>query len=106
MTIWGEFETGLGCGTGMGARGVRIETVAEQAFDQFLTWFKSDATVDPYLADQMLLPAALAEAPSTLITSKVTQRLITMAWVIKQFLPIHITIHGRDGEPGVIAVTR
>lgn len=85
---------------------MKIETVVEHAIDAFLPWFKSEATVDPFLADQILLPAAIAESPTTYTTSRVTQRLITMAWVIKQFLPIHITVFGRDGEPGKVTISR
>jgi RNA 3'-terminal phosphate cyclase (ATP) len=106
VTVWAEFEQGFGHGTAMGARGVKIETVVEHAIDAFLPWFKSEATVDPFLADQILLPAAIAESPTTYTTSRVTQRLITMAWVIKQFLPIHITVFGRDGEPGKVTISR
>ncbi|MBX7133619.1 MAG: hypothetical protein K1X67_13170 [Fimbriimonadaceae bacterium] len=106
VTIWAEFERGFGVGTATGARGVRIESVVENAYDNFFGWYKSDAAVDPFLADQMLLPAAIAESSSAFTTSRVTKRLITMSWVIKQFLPIHITVHGRDGEPGLVTVNR
>lgn len=106
VTVWAEFERGYGVGTAMGARGVRMESVVESAVDNFMGWFASDATVDPFLADQLLLPAAMAEGPSAYTTSRITARLITMAWVIKQFLPIHITVHGREGEPGSVTISR
>lgn len=69
-------------------------------------WSKSSATVDQFLADQALLPASLAEGKSVFHTPRVTRRLITVAWVIRQFLPIHVTIKGREGSPGKVTVER
>lgn len=106
VTLMAEFERGFGVGSAMGQRGVKVENVVNHAFDAFAEWFRSDATVDPYLADQLLLPAVLAGQPSSFTTSRVTQRLITMSWVIKQFLPSHITVLGREGERGAITISR
>lgn len=106
VSVMAEFERGMGSGGALGQRGVRIEHVTRQAFNEFSEWFVTDATVDPYLADQLLLPAVLAGAPSVIKTSRLTRRLITMAWVIKQFLPVHLTILGQEGEPGTIRVSQ
>ncbi len=105
-TVWAEFERGLGGATAMGARGVRMESVVQSAFESFFEWFKTDSTVDPFLADQLLLPSALAEGETTFSVSKLTSRFQTIAWVIKQFLPIHITIKGHEGEPGSVVIKR
>jgi RNA 3'-terminal phosphate cyclase (ATP) len=104
VTIWAEFENGIGGSTAMGARGIRIESVAQSAFDSFFQWYSTESTVDPYLADQILLTAIRAEGESTFMTPLITQRLLTKIWVIKQFLPIHITIRGQENEPGVIVI--
>ncbi len=106
ITVWAEFENGFGAGSAGGRPGVRIEQVAESAFANFAEWFDSDATVDPYLADQLLLPAAMAEGLTTYTTPCVTRRLVTMAWVVKQFLPIRVTVLGQEGSPGTVAVER
>jgi RNA 3'-terminal phosphate cyclase (ATP) len=106
VTVWAEFETGLGGGAACGQKGVRMEAVCDQAFRAFQEWYATDATVDPYLADQLLLPAALAEGRSVWTTPRVTRRLTTLAWVVKQFLPIHITVHGQEGGPGKVVVER
>lgn len=105
-TVWLEYESGLGGATAMGARGVRIESVVQAAFDAAVQWRGSSSTVDPFLADQILLPAAFAEGETVFRTSEVTERLTTIAWVIKQFLPIHVTIKGKVGEPGIVTVRR
>ncbi|HVL37799.1 MAG TPA: RNA 3'-terminal phosphate cyclase [Fimbriimonadaceae bacterium] len=106
ITVWAEFERGFGGATAMGARGVRVEAVAQQAFEAFAQWLRTDATVDAFLADQVLLAAALAEGESTFKTPRLTQRFLTSSWVIKQFLPIHITIRGQENEPGVVSIKR
>ncbi len=106
VTVWAEFERGIGGATSMGQRGIKMETLAQTAFEDMLDWLSGDATVDPFLADQLLIPACLAEGETTFRTSRLTQRFTTSVWVIKQFLPIHVTVRGADGEPGVITIRR
>lgn len=106
VTVWAEFERGFGCGTAMGARGVRMEHVVRDAFERFRDWYETPATVDPFLADQLLIPAVLAGGESAFTTSAVTRRLVTLSWVVKQFLPVPVTVIGREGEPGTIRVRR
>jgi RNA 3'-terminal phosphate cyclase (ATP) len=106
VTVWAEFEKGAGCGSALGQKGVRMEQVVDSAFRGFLEWYSSEATLDAYLADQVLLASALAEGRSEFTTPRVTRRLVTMAWVIKQFMPCHLTIHGQEGYPGQIVIER
>ncbi|MBS1724002.1 MAG: RNA 3'-terminal phosphate cyclase [Armatimonadetes bacterium] len=106
VTVWAQFERGAGSGTALGQRGLRIEAVADNAVRSFDEWFQSDATLDSFLADQVLLIAALAEGRTVYSTPRVTRRLVTMSWVIKQFLPIHITVKGEEGYPGTVTVAR
>lgn len=106
ITVWAEFEGGIGCGSATMQRGMNLIQTIDRAWNQFYEWFVGDSTVDPYLADQLLLPAVLAEGRSTFRTQIVTRRLQTMAFVIKQFLPIRITILGREGEPGTVTIER
>ena len=86
--------------------GVRPEFVAQQAFEEMFDWMSSSATTDPYLADQILLPLALAETSSTFTVSRLTQRFLTIVWVVKQFLPIHITVRGSENGPGTVTIQR
>lgn len=106
VTTWAVYERGVGGGGAMGGRGIRVEILAQNAFAQMFDWMSSDATVDPFLADQILLTAVLAEGESTFKISKLTQRFLTAVWVVKQFTPIHITIRGAEGSPGVVTVRR
>jgi RNA 3'-terminal phosphate cyclase (ATP) len=47
--------------TGIGQRGKRAETVAKEAADASLRWLMAGVPVGPHLADQLLLPLALAK---------------------------------------------
>lgn len=104
VTTWAEFDKGFGGVAVLGARGVRIETVAQSAFESISTFLTSEATVDAYLADQMLLLGVLAEGRTAFTVPRLTQRLLTMIWVVKQFSPIHVTVTGSEGQPGSITI--
>ncbi len=105
-TVYAEFERGFGGAGAMGAKGIRMEVVAQQAFEAFFEWYGSDATVDAHLADQILLAAAFAESGASFKVDRLTQRFLTIAWVIKQFVPIRLTVRGQEGEPGVVTIKR
>jgi RNA 3'-terminal phosphate cyclase (ATP) len=106
VTTWAAYERGIGGGGTMGGRGIRIEMLAQNSFTQTFEWMSSNATVDPFLADQILLTAVLAEDESQFKVSQLTQRFLTTVWVVKQFTPIHITIKGSEGSPGSVTVRR
>ena len=46
--------------------------MANEAVDALAAFLHSDGAVDPWLADQLLLPLAMADGPSVLRTSEVT----------------------------------
>ncbi len=104
VTFLAAYERGLGTGTAMGAPGTRLDRVVEAAWDTMEGFIRSPGTLDPYLSDQALVLAAFANSPTHFITESVTPRLQTMAWVIRQFVPIAITILGRPGESGRVTV--
>lgn len=106
LTITGEFERAYGGSQAMGAKGLRIETVVQTGFEKFMYWLRSESTVDEYLIDQLIIAAAIADSPSTFKVQRLTQRFLTTVWVIKQFLPIHITVKGHEGDPGTVTVRR
>ncbi|MBS1707386.1 MAG: hypothetical protein JSS65_01550 [Armatimonadetes bacterium] len=106
VTVWAEHETGFGSGSAVLQRGLTVPQTALRAWQAFQDWHSSTASVDAFLADQLLLPAVFADGKTVLSTPNVTRRLITMAWTVKQFLPIKVTIVGREGEPGTLTVER
>ena len=88
----------------LGERGKPAERVAEEACFDLLRWWRSGAAVEMHLADQLVLPLALAAGPSTFTTCRVTQHLLTNAWVVEQMLPVHIAVEGGEGEHGKVQV--
>lgn len=88
-----------------GRKGVPAEQVAEEACRELLAHHESGAPVDPHLADQLLLPMALAAGTSRFITSAVTGHLLTNLTVIQAFLPIQTTVDGEVGRPGSLTIT-
>jgi RNA 3'-terminal phosphate cyclase (ATP) len=87
-----------------GARGKSSETVAGEAAGALLQHLRSGAALDLHLADQALLPLALARAPSTFTCERVTRHLETNAWVIGQFGIADVLIERREGGPALISV--
>lgn len=106
VTCWAAYERGFGGGAAMGTRGLRVETLSQLAFEEMFEWMATPSTVDPYLADQLLLPLVLAETESSFVVSRLTSRFLTSVWVIKQFTPIHITLRGSENTPGTVTIRR
>ena len=75
--------------TGFGARGVRAETVAAQAAQAAQHYLAADVAVEEYLADQLLLPLALARGGS-FTTLPLSPHTTTNMQVIQQFLEVQI----------------
>lgn len=96
-----EYEqTRAGFGA-LGRIGLPAERVAQMAVEEFLQFHESGAAVEPFLADQLLLPAALASGTSRYRVAELTQHLTTNAWVIEQFGLARIAI---DHETQVVTV--
>ena len=96
----------MGGANAMGSKGVRVEHLSQVAFEELIDWLKQPETIDPFVADQILLPAAFSENGCTFSVSKLTERFTTAVWVIKQFLPIHITVKGKIDGPGTVSIKR
>ena len=106
VTTWATYDRGMGGGTAMGSTSVRAETLAQTAFEELFEWMRGTSTTDPFLADQILLPLVMAETSSTFTVSRLTQRFLTIVWVVKQFLPIHITVRGSENGQGTVTIQR
>lgn len=103
VVIATECETGFGGFTGLGKPGKRMEQVTLEACDAFAAWWRSGAGVDEHLADQLVLPMALADGESRWTTPKITDHLRTVAFVVEQFLPVKVVIEeSSKGEGSVI----
>lgn len=87
-----------------GRRGKPAEAVAREAVEAFLAHHRTGAALDPHLADQMILPMALAKEPSAFTTSEITEHLLTNIWVVNRFTDIRFQVEGETGEPGKVTV--
>jgi len=87
IALLARFEGGSGCYVALGEKGKPAEQVGDEAADGLLGYLRSSATVDRYLADQLLLPLALIPGHSRYTAERVTDHLLTNAEVIRAFLP-------------------
>ena len=87
MTL--EYEHVSEVCAGFGAKSVRAEAVAQEAIAQARDYMASDAAAGEHLADQLMLPMALAGGGS-FTASTISLHAETNAKVISQFLPIDI----------------
>ncbi len=105
LGVWGSDPPRQAGAFALGARGKPAERVAEEAVWPYLEIMAQGASVDEHLADQILLPAALAQGRTRFLTPRISRHLLTNAWVIKQFLPeVQIEIRGQEGEPGEVQI--
>lgn len=106
VTVWTEYERGRGGGAAMGGRGIPAEQLAQTAFAETTNFIESGACLDQYLADQVLLPLALASEGSAFRVSRLTQRFLTAVWVLKRFTPIRLTVRGSENHAGLVTIER
>jgi RNA 3'-terminal phosphate cyclase (ATP) len=90
LTIEVESEHLTEVVTGMGERGVRAETVAERAVEEAQQYLEGSAPVGEHLADQLLIPLALAGAGSY-TTRTLSLHTTTNIEVIRKFLDVEIS---------------
>ena len=77
--------------TGFGQRGVSAERVARQAVSEAKRWLAADVPVGEHLADQLLVPLALAGG-GVFRTLAPSQHTRTNAEVVERFLPVSIEL--------------
>ena len=85
----------------LGRLGLPAEKVAEMACEELLDFHATGAPVDVHLADQLLLPLALASEASQYRVAEISLHLTTNAWVIEKFGLAKITI---DEVEKVVAI--
>ena len=97
-----EFENVTASFAGFGRQGVSAEKVADGVVREVRRYLKTDAPVGPHLADQLLLPMAIAaafsDASSKFRTGPLTQHSLTQMETIGRFLDVEIAVEeGSDG---------
>jgi RNA 3'-terminal phosphate cyclase (ATP) len=87
----------------LGKKGLPAERVALDACRELLAFHKTGASVDSHLADQLVLPLALAEGRSEMAVESVTSHLLANAEVVRRFIPASIEVEGEEGDAGRVA---
>jgi len=87
-----EYEALAASFSAHGRQGKPSEAVAEEAAAALREHHASGAAVELHLADQLLVPLAVAAGPSLLTVAHPTAHLATNAWTIEQFGVAKITI--------------
>jgi len=91
-----EYEDTRAGFSALGSVGKPSEVVAEEAVAALLGHRDSGAVLDQHLADQLILPLALAGGDSRFTAERVSRHLTTNAWVVEQFDLARISIEGRQ----------
>lgn len=99
--IWlvAEYEHGPAGFSALGEPGVAAERVAEEAVQRLLAHHRAgaQAAVDPHLADQLVLPLALADGTSVYGTGEVTPHTTTGIDIVRRFLDARFEIEPCGG---------
>ena len=86
--------------TSFGEKGVSSEQVANLLAKEVKTFFVSDGALGPHLADQWMLPLALAIAAkggeAVFTCSEMTEHAKTNIGVIEKFLPVRFAVESTD----------
>jgi RNA 3'-terminal phosphate cyclase (ATP) len=90
LTVEIESENLTEVFTGVGQRGVLAEQVAARAVEEAKRYLEIGAPVGEHLADQLLIPLALA-AGGSYTTGPLTPHTTTNIEVVRKFLPVEIT---------------
>jgi RNA 3'-terminal phosphate cyclase (ATP) len=99
-----EYEAAVAGFAALGRLGKPSEQVAEEAALDLLAHQASGRPLDMHLADQLLLPAALAPGVSEFAVCRVTGHLLTNADISRRFLDVEIDISGEEGKAGEVRV--
>lgn len=85
--LWAETDTGCRFGADLpGRRGVVSEDIGREVAAKLCSYLENDGTVDPFLADQLVLYAGLAQGESEYLLPEVTEHVESNLWLIQTIL--------------------
>lgn len=88
----------------LGERGKPAERVGEEVAQALIAHWRSGAALDRHLADQVLLPLALAQGPSSFSVETITQHLRSNAFVIERFGRAQVRWTADEAGTGIVTV--
>lgn len=104
LLLLAQFEHTQACFFALGAPGKPAEQVADEAAEALLQFLATTGAVDPFLADQLLLPLSFAKGESFLSISHITRHLLSNAEVIRNFLPVTLDIQDTLEKAGSVRI--
>lgn len=106
LLVEAVFETGRLALGFLGEKGVPAEQIGDRAARRLLKLIEdSEAAVDGHLADQLVVPIAVAGGGGSVTTCEVTRHLETVAETARSF-GFDVRVTGRRGGPGAVEVAR
>jgi len=103
LLVEAVFERGRGAFGYLGERGVRAEQLGDRAARRLLRFLDEEGATDPCLADQLVVPFALAGGGGVATTTEVTAHLETAVATAVLF-GVKARVLGRRGLPGALEV--
>ncbi len=97
------YQSGAAGFSTLGRRGRPAAEVAATACQRFLAFHNGGAVADRHLADQLILPLALAAGASTFTAEAMTDHLSTNLWVVQHF--ISLDVQTESPENGTVRLT-
>jgi RNA 3'-terminal phosphate cyclase (ATP) len=91
LEIEAEFAGGRELATAFGEKGVPAELVAQRAVAEYTRWRDADVPVGEHLADQLLVPLAIAGG-GTFVTCTPTEHTRTNARIVERLLDVPIAL--------------
>lgn len=88
----------------LGRKGLPADKVAQAAVADLLAFRENGSAVDHYLADQLLIPMALAHGQSSFTTNKISRHLSTIVQLLRRWLDASITVQDVPGQLGRVSV--
>jgi RNA 3'-terminal phosphate cyclase (ATP) len=85
-------------GDSIGERGKRAETVGMEAAQRFLNGAAAQATVDPFLADMLVIPLGLSKGRSAYRIAHVTKHLLTNLDVVSKIIGCKYSLNQSRGS--------
>ena len=105
LFLTAEYEH-VRCGfSALGVRGKPAEEVAEDAAHALLRHRALGAALDQHLADQIVVPLALATERSVFSVERITRHLETNAWVIERFGLADMHFEPNSTGGGIVTVS-
>ncbi|MEN3000919.1 MAG: RNA 3'-terminal phosphate cyclase [Armatimonadota bacterium] len=105
VTLAVEAERGYAGFIRLGRRGVAIEQVVEEAWNEFIAWARTRTAVDHFLADQLLLPALFADGSSAWTAPRLSNHLRTSLWLAGHFIKMGIELMPCNDCGALIRIT-